>query len=339
MFTQAFYEAQNAAQAAVIALRQEGIATYAEYLVSQELGTVVRGGEQLQRTLNDPAKKYSPYSAEFKEAAIVASASAYMSVTPSTAPNLTYGEFYSEAWYANKAGLDPNAISWQTTYSNDIQTVDIGGGITRVTTSRPIAVGTPGIVSTKSFSLDVNSSGQVVKQFTTIDSYDGFRYAQVRGDGQYYLNDTIVSAGQSDTGTLYATVIGNGNDLYVFDGNEIRLVGQENYLVTNGSDRIVVEGDHNTLDVNGHVDSIVINDKPVPNYIDSISYIGDNAVGFGNSDVSWGSNWPGKEYDVPQAPPQNRTAPSLLPPAAPLYSTVANVVGLSDADVPELIVV
>ncbi|WEF31224.1 hypothetical protein [Pseudoduganella chitinolytica] len=330
-----YLNAPNAEAAAMIQLRQEGAATYAEYLVSNELGTTLRAGDKVKASLDVLATWYERDINGFREAAINLAADAYKTVNPSTAPNVTYQEMYGDAWYAYKAGLAPRGFDWQNFYSNDIVASEPGGGIIRVTTSNPLSDG----VRTSTFSIDLNYGGDVLKSFVASTTYDGFRYAQVSGEGVYYLNDTVVTARQSDSNSLYASVIGNGNDIYVFDGNEIRLAGSDNYLYSQNSDALSVSGEHNTLDINGAIDSIVVNDVEVPNYLDGISYVGDTAIGFGGADVGFGTNFPDKGYEVPEAPQQNRgtTLPFFLP--APGLSEVVRVVGAKDAIFDEVVMI
>ena len=328
-----FLNAPNAERAADIQLAQEGTANYLEYLVSSELGTQLRGGDQLKATLDRLAVSYGQDVNGFREAAIKAGIDTYRNTSPSTAPHITYGEYYGDSWYAIKAGLQPNNFSWQTVYSNDIVATDVGNGIVRIVTSRPMGDGT----RTSTFSMDMNSSGDVVKNFVNSTTYDGFRYAQVAGEGVYYLNDTIVTARQADNNGLYASVIGNGNDIYVFDGNEIRLVGDNNFLSSQNSDHLTVDGEHNTLDINGYIDSIVVNDVSVPNDLDGISYVGDTAIGFGDADVGFGNNFPSKGYEVPEVPQQNRGATIQLNLPAP--SDIIRAVGVKEVLHDELLVI
>jgi hypothetical protein len=238
--------ATNPTQAAANGLANEGVAVVSEYIVATQLG--LNGQGIIPQTMHsDPKNILTPQLNQLAQsegldvstltygsaptlafvqpntAATNAAASYYSQGAPSVAPQLTYQQYYADAWIINNCGTVPaSAVNWEQVTESMFSVTNNPNGTCSINTAAiPLTSasggGTAPAISGTLSAPAVNPDGS---QTTTFASASGNTVLQFNVDGS--VNGTLTNASGTTTETFQFGSNGNlvADTRYQNDGSQ-----------------------------------------------------------------------------------------------------------------------
>jgi hypothetical protein len=223
--SQSFTSADTSAQASSIGLNNEGIALKDEYIVQEQLGNVgmYSGGNNgaIQSQLTQLAQKDGGTgTTQFATDAVNAGSAWTATQAPSTAPSLTYSQYYADQWAVSQAGCNAASVDFTKVNPGTITVTTNANGTCTVNTVQPLSIlnssetekvsGTISTTTGKAVSTtDTTYSGSTVEgTVTETGGTSAPEAVSISGVGtQAFANNANVSEAAGSTVTL----AGNNN--------------------------------------------------------------------------------------------------------------------------------